>query len=191
MLRSMQQEALDSARGNSSASPPGAASFASLLASLTAPKASLRPNQSDAPSDFDGLEPDVATLSYERALHTHARYKPAAAEPAGRFEQPAPVPDAACTAPSAARQPVPDQGGRRASVTVRMTKAECAQLQRRAAEAGMTISAYLRSCTFEAEALRAQVKQALAELKAAQGAQKTRRRFRWLRFSHRGVAAAA
>jgi len=32
-------------------------------------------------------------------------------------------------------------------------------------EAGLTVSAYLRSCTFEAEALRAQVKEALAELR--------------------------
>jgi hypothetical protein len=48
-----------------------------------------------------------------------------------------------------------------------MSQAECAQLRQRAAEAGMTISAYLRSCTFEAEALRGQVKEALAQLRAA------------------------
>jgi hypothetical protein len=47
-----------------------------------------------------------------------------------------------------------------------MSKAECARLHRRAAEAGLTVSAYLRSCVLEADALRAQVKQALAELKA-------------------------
>ncbi len=55
----------------------------------------------------------------------------------------------------------------RASVTVRMSNAEFAQLQQRAAEAGLTVSAYLRSCTFEVETLRAQVKQALAELRTA------------------------
>ncbi len=54
-----------------------------------------------------------------------------------------------------------------ASITIRVSQAECAQLKRRAAEAGMTISAYLRSCTFEAEALRGQVKEALAQLRAA------------------------
>ena len=48
-----------------------------------------------------------------------------------------------------------------------MSKAECDQLRQRAAEARMSVSAYLRSCTFEAEALRAQVKEALAELKCA------------------------
>jgi hypothetical protein len=45
-----------------------------------------------------------------------------------------------------------------------MSKAECAQLHRRAAEAGLTVSAYLRSCTFEAESLRAMVKDTLAQL---------------------------
>jgi predicted DNA binding CopG/RHH family protein len=51
------------------------------------------------------------------------------------------------------------------SITIRVSKAECAQLRARAAEAGLTISAYLRSCTLEAESLRAQVKDALAQLR--------------------------
>jgi hypothetical protein len=51
------------------------------------------------------------------------------------------------------------------SITIRMSKAECAQLHRRAAEAGLTVSAYLRSCTFEAESLRAMVKDTLAQLR--------------------------
>lgn len=180
MLRAMQQEALDSATGNSTL--PGAATFASLLASFTAPKTSQEPERSSAPSDLDALEPDMATLSYERALHTHARYRPAASGPAGGFEKPTSVPKAAGVAIRPAPPPLPDQTGRCASVTFRMSKAECAQLQRRASEAGMTMSAYLRSCTFEAEALRAQVKQALAELKAAQTQPTRRRHFRWLRF---------
>jgi hypothetical protein len=46
-----------------------------------------------------------------------------------------------------------------------MSEGECEQLKRRAAEAGLTISAYLRSCTFEAEALRAEVKKTLAEMR--------------------------
>jgi predicted DNA binding CopG/RHH family protein len=54
-----------------------------------------------------------------------------------------------------------------ASVTIRMSKAECAQLHQRAAEAGLTVSAYLRSCTFEAESLRAMVKETLAQLRSA------------------------
>ena len=53
-----------------------------------------------------------------------------------------------------------------ASITIRVSKAECAQLRARASEAGLTISAYLRSCTLEAESLRAQVKDALAQLRS-------------------------
>jgi hypothetical protein len=48
-----------------------------------------------------------------------------------------------------------------------MSQAECAQLHRRAAEAGLTVSAYLRSCTFETESLRAMVKDTLAQLRSA------------------------
>jgi hypothetical protein len=61
---------------------------------------------------------------------------------------------------------------RSVSVTIRLSKAECARLHEHAAEAGVTVSAYLRSCTFEAEALRAEVKAALAELKAAASKEK-------------------
>lgn len=58
-----------------------------------------------------------------------------------------------------------------ASVTIRLSAAENTQLHERAAAAGMTASAYLRSCLFEAEALRAQVKEALDQFRAvpAQG----------------------
>ncbi len=59
----------------------------------------------------------------------------------------------------------PDRELRSASVTIRMSRTECAQLHQRAAEAGLTVSAYLRSCALEAEALRAQVKQAMAEIR--------------------------
>ncbi|MGC1460552.1 MAG: hypothetical protein WA802_00035, partial [Terracidiphilus sp.] len=68
-----------------------------------------------------------------------------------------------------------------------LSKTECDQLRRRASQAGLTVSAYLRSCTFEAEALRAQVKDVLAELRTANspGAQSApaaahRPWFRWL-----------
>lgn len=170
MLPRMQQESLDTT--------PDAAGFAGLLAALTA----CRSRNSD---NLDGLADDVATLSYERALHTHARYKPAAAEAMNFATHP--LDPVATTAPESAVQP--ERSGKRASVTVRMSQAECAQLQRRAAEAGMTVSAYLRSCTFEAEALRAQVKQALADLRAAQAVQAPSRRISWPWLAHRTIPA--
>jgi hypothetical protein len=54
-----------------------------------------------------------------------------------------------------------------ACITIRLSKPERAQLHQRAATAGLTVSAYLRSCIFEAESLRAQVKETLAELRSA------------------------
>lgn len=187
----MQQQGLDSAPGDLPVARPGAAGFAGLLASLTAPKAGSWPTRPGLPGDLDGLEDDVATLSYERALHTHSRYKPPAGEPDSVVEdhgvRPSSFAEAAGVAPPPLAQPLSDPGGKRASVTVRMSKAECAQLRQRAIEAGMTVSAYLRSCTFEAESLRAQVKQALAALRAAQAAQRPHRSFGWLRLFHRAA----
>jgi len=53
-----------------------------------------------------------------------------------------------------------------------MSQEEAAQLHLRAAEAGLTVSAYLRSCTFEAESLRALVKDTMAQLRASAAAGK-------------------
>jgi hypothetical protein len=171
----------------------------------------------------DDLADDVATLSYERALRTHARYR--ASTPTDQLPTGQPLTDQSPTqaadpepfslekpsslekpfsleeflsevgaaAPQAAARPAaklkprgnldsaanqstepnraPTTCGERnlkeASVTIRMSKAECAQLHRRADEAGLTVSAYLRSCTFEAESLREMVKETLAQLRSA------------------------
>uniref|UniRef100_E6PYQ1 Uncharacterized protein n=1 Tax=mine drainage metagenome TaxID=410659 RepID=E6PYQ1_9ZZZZ len=51
------------------------------------------------------------------------------------------------------------------TISVRLRDAEAERLRRRAEESEMSISAYLRSCVLEADQLRAQVKQALAELR--------------------------
>lgn len=70
-----------------------------------------------------------------------------------------------------------------ASITIRMSEGECEQLKKRAAEAGVTISAYLRSCTFEADSLRAEVKKTLAEMRKPAPAERrivsTEARSRW------------
>ena len=169
---------------------PTSTSFASLLAALAAPAPKPAPAWSE-----DELSDDVATLSYERALRAHARYKPPQTgdwlrQPAAY--EPIPVQDAP-PAPAAAVAPKPasptadwhaeaecqsvlfrglDQDKKCASITIRLSQAECVQLRRRAAEAGLTVSAYLRSCTFEAEALRRQVKDTLIELRKATAVQK-------------------
>jgi len=77
----------------------------------------------------------------------------------------------AAAMPEAPRPPLSpfERNLKDASITIRMSKAECAQLHRRSAEAGLTVSAYLRSCTFEAESLRAMVKETMAEVRSASG----------------------
>jgi len=169
---------------------PGSPTFAGLLAALAAPS----PAPAERPNAWgeDGLADDVATLSYERALRAHARYRPpepgfpvvaktvdqesariCAALPDEKPEatQEEPAQNAVPASAFAGRQSptsvfsAPDRNLKNASVTIRMSKAECAQLHRRAAEAGLTVSAYLRSCTFEAESLRAMVKETLAQLR--------------------------
>jgi hypothetical protein len=47
-----------------------------------------------------------------------------------------------------------------------MTGEEFALLKSRAEESGLSVSAYMRSCVLEAESLRVQVKQAMAEMRA-------------------------
>ncbi|MGO8757349.1 MAG: plasmid mobilization protein [Terracidiphilus sp.] len=158
---------------------PAAPSFAGLLAAIAKPTA--EPANPAPHWNANDLGEDVVTLSYERALRAHARYKQAdpgdwGPQEAGIKQDGAPEPGTPLAAPAGAEPPVPacdlppaatDRDLRSASVTIRVSKAECEQLRLRASEAGVTVSAYLRSCTFEAEALRAQVKEALAELRSA------------------------
>jgi len=217
---------------------PTSPSFAGLMAALASPAPKPTPAWKD-----DDLADDVATLSYEHALRSHARYSSAnptdqsltdplaqalrrATEPESESEPepirriqgplgeelppPVTVPatkshlPAIAVAPERpnvqpASEPNPFQAAqlernlKDASITIRMSHAESEQLRRRAAEAGLTISAYLRSCTFEVESLRAMVKDTVAQLRTAQAvehipSEKPARRV-WLRgftgwFSH-------
>lgn len=139
-------------------SVPRLRNFASVLAGLAGAGAAR-----EAAWNGEGLlEDDVATISYEQALRRHGRARPAGDErrpdAEGRGKLPA--------SPEERREPC-EQKLRSASVTIRLSHAERAQLHERAAAAGMTISAYLRSCIFEVESLRAQVKQTVAEMRAA------------------------
>ena len=55
---------------------------------------------------------------------------------------------------------------KRSTVSVRLTDAEFSRLKERAGESGISVSAYMRSCILDADQLRTQVKQALAEMRA-------------------------
>lgn len=170
---------------------PKESSFAGLMAALAAPQSKRVPAW-----DNDELEDDVATLSYERALRAHARYRPVdaiVAEPkqaadAGSIricevnpEEVRPswdvvLPEAGRVSPANVSPVLPtrapisprEKSLKCASITIRLSQTECAQLRTRATEAGLSVSAYLRSCTFQAEALRAEVKQALAQLRTGE-----------------------
>jgi len=162
---------------------PSSSSFAGLLASLTSPAPAVAGNNGE-------VADDVVTLTYEQALRNHAPHRfhrfgphsdspkrPAGDAAFGNWDN-APSAMAART-DEAAATPVRDSAGssaasrdlRTASVTIRLSEAECALLRERAAEAELTVSAYLRSCVLEADALRAQVKEALAKMKVAVGTQ--------------------
>ncbi len=171
MLEAMQQPA--PTQSSSSLS-----SFAGLLATLASPRPSA---PSDAANDAplwnsSDLGEDVVSLSYEQALRARARYRSAYRSDGSPMPQRGLGLDAGADAavegvaadavPAWRPEAAPERDLRSASVTVRLSKAECERLHRRAAEAGLTVSAYLRSCALEAETLRSQVKQALAELKA-------------------------
>jgi hypothetical protein len=197
MLQAMQQP--EPAHASHANSP----SFAGLLAALAAPVpkpevsgdgSPLQGWRSASAWNDDDWADDVATLSYERALRTHARYhsggptdqsltEPADAGPIhlptripDRIQEPfaAGSPATSHTAPRPSANKQPENAHfplarelKCSSITIRLSQAECAQLRTRAAEAGLTVSAYLRSCTFEAESLRALVRDTMAQLRSA------------------------
>jgi predicted DNA binding CopG/RHH family protein len=127
--------------------PPAPDAFASLLAALAAPAFEEEAGPIPGTSDSH-LRDDVLALSCEPGLRAHEAREPQNQDFPTRREK-------------------NYQEKKSASLTIRMSLAECDQLKQRAAEAGLTVSAYLRSCTLEAESLRAQVKDALAAIRAA------------------------
>lgn len=149
-------------------------SFADLLASISG---KLR---SDGWDD-SALEDDVSTISYEQALRAARRGRvpvetsnqKVAGDPDEGLE------DSRRMVKTAASGKKVRKG---ASITIRVTAEEQSQLQERAAAARLSVSAYLRSCIYEAEALRAEVKGALAQLQSAQaiaGCSDAEARSRW------------
>lgn len=127
-----------------------------MLASLTGSASKPRPTW-----DESALADDVAIISYEQALRSQRRVPPSAALPECETQPIAAAPPPQLLPIVAAKL------RKTSSITLRLTQAEQVQLHERAAAAKLSVSAYLRSCIFEAESLRAQVKEALSEMKAA------------------------
>jgi hypothetical protein len=122
-------------------------SFAGALAAFAVDAAGGE--DTSAVTNGDGLADDVATFSYENALRAQSRFT--AADSAIPVSEDRDV----LTQEAAALKAMQKS----ASITIRMSHAECVQLRKRAAAANLTVSAYMRSCILEAETLRAQVKE--------------------------------
>jgi hypothetical protein len=137
-------------------------SFASLLASISSKL------QNDAWDD-SALVDDVATITYEQALRAHRRGRPS--EPATKSllsdHETALSPAGFATQPNKQPQKTGEKKPKAASITIRVTAEEQAQLHERAAAAELSVSAYLRSCIFEAEILRNQVREAVLQIRSA------------------------
>jgi hypothetical protein len=186
ILHSMQQTA-------EASSTPTSSSFAGLLAALTAPTPKNAWNNDDLADDVGTLSYEHALRNHARskpsepvewgfaqaadfaATQTKEARQAREAQRASsasfaQTEIPAAEPawnEEAGPKPADDTFTMLDRNKKCASITIRLSKAECDQLRSRAQQAGLTVSAYLRSCTFEAEALRAQVKEVLAELRKA------------------------
>jgi len=144
------------------------AGFASLLCELSAPTSSEADRDLDL--NHECFADDVATISYERALRKQAsgRRSPenveAARRPTRSSGNPRPSVFSSGTAAGIVASNS-EQDRKAASITIRLSKAECEQVRHRANESGLTVSGYLRSCVLEAEVLRAEVKEALTKFR--------------------------
>ncbi len=145
-------------------------SFVSWLATLTRPG-----GRTEAAGNEDGLADDVALLSYESALLRPTRSHESGLGSAygghpvpGRAEA---LAGALPTFEARIKEGSPETRtgvAKHARFTVRLSGPELEQLRARAAESGLTVSAYLRTCILEVESLRSQVKEALARMRAPQ-----------------------
>lgn len=120
--------------------------------------------------DLDGLEPDVATLSYEHALHRHTRHRPEHLSQIPQLVGNDAAEDRPAAVPASVANVSPQFGDCRksASITLRLTAPESEKVRLRAAEAGLNVSEYVRSCVFEVETLRTQVKDTISALRKAE-----------------------
>ena len=153
---------------------PSAQSFAGLLASLAAPEK----NGTERATGWDEeeLADDLVTLSYEHALRAQATREAGLGESSDAGD---PLEKLPHRTRAGEHDHASSASLRTTSVTIRLSHLETARLRRRAAEAGLTVSAYVRSCVLETDALRSQVKEALAEMKTAVESTPAPTRERW------------
>ncbi len=128
----------------------------------------VTPGRSDPASAFnaEAIQPDKLSLSNAGPpVHTTALPETSVAPAFGTVlaealpTEPDPNPD---LGPLALVWPAPPKNERQVSMSLRVAPSEQALIKARAAEAGLSVSAYLRQCALEVEKLRAQVHHTLA-----------------------------
>jgi len=174
------EEAPQSAKhstANPTAAPPAASKPPSQPARSHAPTPTEVPSaRKDRIVYSTGTQQTKRAKQASQAKTKKARNKARQRNATGRQESAAPVIAAirqlVQQSESVSMQPVPHTAiqqlrvPRRDTVSVRLSENESDQLRQRAAESGLSVSAYMRSCVLEADHLRAQVKLALTELRA-------------------------
>jgi len=134
--------------------------FANLLASITR-------RLEEGAWDESALADDVSTITYEQALRAARPVRAAKLATRALLEDNPPVLPVWRASKSEQLIRTGEKKPRTASITIRVTAEEQIRLQERALAAGLSVSAYLRSCIFETEALRSQVKIALEQMQTA------------------------
>lgn len=119
--------------------------------------------------NYDAIQPDKLSLSTAASQPAH-QMNPSGKPVTPAFgtvlaqalpAEPDPNPD---LGPLALVWPAPPKNERQVSMSLRVAASEQALIKARAAEAGLSVSAYLRQCALEVEKLRAQVHHTLALL---------------------------
>lgn len=139
------------------ASSPTDESFAAFLAKLAEQPASEATHEPDDVLEIGEPADEVAALSYEHALRAPVKKQVESV--------PLSAPDAAPATGKTTISLVATEK-RKIRTSICLAPWENALLRQRAEENSLSISAYVRACIFEVEALRAQVKQRMAQVHA-------------------------
>lgn len=140
---------------------PNADSFAAFLAKLTEQPASEAAHDLDDVLEIGESADEISALSYEYALRMPVKKQVESV--------PVSTPDASPATGKTAISLVATEK-RKIRTSICLTTWENALLRQRAEENSLSVSAYVRACVFEVEALRTQVKQMMAQVRAASAA---------------------
>lgn len=137
---------------------PTEESFAAFLAKLAEPPASEAEHEPDDAFENGASADEIAALSYEHALRPPVKKQVESA--------PLSMPNTSLATGKATISLAATEK-RKIRASICLAPWENALLRQRAEENNLSISAYVRACVFEVEALRTQVKQMMAQVHTA------------------------